>query len=139
MKKPLFIWIIFLLLLNSCEDNTIIQNAGACAQGIEPFFVNKTLTQASKFQEYNETIEIKISNAPNEEYFISEIKIDGDFPEGIEYDVYSNFSLTIKLSGIATVSGNFEFEIKATVLPYDNAEHGICKNEISHFFTIYIN
>lgn len=140
MKTTNFILILFTTVLLSCDvAESVVTTAGACAEGIEPILPDKTLSDATRNVAYYNTIDVEIYNAPNPDYYISDIKLEGQLPDGIRYDIYTNASLSIILSGLPTPSGTFDFTFRVTVLPYQNAPRGICNSITSHSYSIIVN
>jgi len=140
MKTTHIILILFTSLLTSCEVvESVAISAGACAEGIEPVLLDKTLSHATQNVDYYNTIDVEVHNAPNTDYYISDIKVEGNLPDGIHYDIYTNASLSIILSGVPKTSGTFDFNFRVTVLPNQNSPRGICNNKITNSYSIIVN
>lgn len=64
---------------------------------------------------YTDEVSVEIENAPDNDYFIERVAVDGSFPYGLTYSVSGN---TITITGTPNIAGTYEFELTAFVRPY---------------------
>jgi hypothetical protein len=109
-----------------------------CAINRKPELEEKALKFGNTGLSYNENIKVSIKNRDNDDYLIDNIKINGNLPEGVNYDINS---LTIVLSGNPTKNGEYNFEIVAVVKNKNinaNEGNGLCNDTSKKVYTITV-
>jgi hypothetical protein len=128
--------ILFFLLLSftNCES------VADCLLGINPNLISKELNVGEVFYQYNDNLTFEMQHANTDDYFISDILIEGNFPPNINYDLLNN--QTINFSGVPETKGTFEFTVQITVHPYVKNADGstnMCSDTSSKKYKIIIN
>ncbi|REH01758.1 hypothetical protein [Flavobacterium aquicola] len=121
-------------ILLSCEEHieTCVINP------ISPNLTAKELKEGNLSTIYNENIEFEMKNARVEEYNISQITIEGNFPENINYNSSNG---KIILNGIPVRKGIYEFKItiRVTENVYGEQNKNMCGDTATESYTIIIN
>jgi len=133
-KYSLILISVLALLLNSCDADTI----ASCLIGIRPVLEEKELTDGQKNLSYSDNIIVEIENALDSDYFIENVEINEDLPNGIIYNVSNR---TITFEGVPNEIGNFEFEVRVIIRPYiyeDDGSDNLCSNASSRIYMIKI-
>lgn len=137
IKYNILLTLFSLLLIpifQSCEEHieTCVINP------ISPNLAAKELKEGNLSTIYNENIEFEMKNARIEEYNISQITIEGNFPENINYN--SNNGKII-LNGIPVRKGIYEFKItiRVTENVYGEQNKNLCGDTATESYTIIIN
>ena len=128
------ILVLLFFTLSSCES------VADCIVGIKPELVEKTFSNGNTFQHYRDIIAFNMKRADTEDYFISEVSVDGDLPPGINYSLEN--LRTIILDGNPNTRGTYNFRFKITVRPYIFNEDGgdnLCGNVAENDYTITID
>ena len=128
------ILVLLFFALSSCET------VADCIVGIKPELVEKTFPNGNTFQHYHESITFNMHHAHTEDYFISEVSVEGELPPGVNYNL-DNLR-TIILDGNPNTSGTYNFTFKITVRPYIYNEDGsddLCGNTAQSHYKIVID
>lgn len=138
MKKSKIVKIIFsfLLLLSFTNCDSVAD----CILGINPKLISKELNVGEAFYQYNDNITFEMQHATTDDYFISDILIEGNIPPNITYTLLNNH--TINFSGVPETKGTYEFTVQITVHPYVNNSDGsndMCSETSSKKYKITIN
>ncbi len=97
------------LTLFSCND--LLDMALECSiKNVE--LESKVLGQATKGNNYYETIVAGVKNDPNDEDYEYNFSINGTIADGIQFSYDRNILI---LKGVATETGNFTFEVTVSV------------------------
>ncbi len=86
-----------------------------CILGINPNLISKELNVGEAFHQYNDNLTFEMQHATTDDYFISGILIEGNFPPNINYDLLNN--QTINFNGVPETKDTFEFTVQITVHP----------------------
>ncbi len=118
------------LTLFSCDD--LLNMALEC--GIKDVELeSKVLRQATKGNNYYETIVAGVKNDPNDEDYEYIFSINGIVADGIQFSYDRNILI---LKGIATETGNFTFEVTVSVT--FGGENYTCNETTKKSYTLIV-
>lgn len=121
------------MLFTNCE--TIMD----CISRIKPDLLSKELYFGTVDKNYNDSVTFQMIRGNTDDYFISEVSIEGNLPPNIKY-IQNNKSVIF--SGIPTTPGIYEFTVTITVQPYTYNSDGtddLCGDVASKKYKIIIN
>lgn len=114
MKKNTTFRLLFLFFIlisfNNCDDKTT-----DCLFGIRPKLVSKEMNTAVAFQQFNDNITFEMENTSTDNYYISDILIEGNLPPGINYKKFN--SNGINFYGAPNTTGAYSFTVKIKARP----------------------
>lgn len=132
-RKATVLVLLAALLLGSCD------HAAECLSDIFPNLPTLPLADGTMHQPYTQLIAATIDNDEDSEYYIEHIEVEGNFPEGISYEATG---MQLTLSGTPANAGEYDFDIKITVRPYNYPEgegDGMCGNIATTSYKIKVN
>jgi hypothetical protein len=129
------IWAVMLmLLLIGC------QTVADCVIAIKPYLVSKELSNGIIGHSYDDSVTFEMQHADTDDYFISNIVIEGNFPQGLTYSLANG--KTISFNGTPGSVGTFEFKVRITVRPYiynSDGSDNLCGNVSTEDYKITVS
>ena len=123
--------ILFIPLVISCESI-----AETCFITIKPKLMDKTLSEGIMSVYYYDTIDFDLNTDPGNVYYIREMTIGGNFPEGISVSLEDR---SILLYGTPITPGTYEFNLNILLNSYDEDEDNDCFDYSINSYKIIIN
>lgn len=107
-----------------------------CIDGSRPELLEKDLAVARVAVTYRESVGYWVSNAPTENYSITNFSIKGDLPPGVES--YLGVGGVV-FEGVPTAIGTYVFTVRITMGPFDGERDALCGDTASREYKIVVD
>ncbi|WP_264543554.1 MULTISPECIES: hypothetical protein [Flavobacterium] len=97
------------------------------------------MNTAVAFQQYNDNITFEMENTSTDNYYISDILIEGNLPPGINYKKFN--SNGINFYGAPNTTGTYSFTVKIKARPNYSTDGSteMCDNIASNNYSIKVD
>ncbi len=122
------------IIFTNCDKNST-----DCLLGIRPNLISKEMSTAVAFQQYNDNITFEMENTSTDNYYISDILIEGNLPPGINYKKFN--SNGINFYGAPNTTGTYSFTVKIKARPNYSTDDSteMCDNIASNNYSIKVD